>query len=371
MKHDAVGIRALVSIFCLSMLGCPGDDSARPGEGAPDAGSIAGNTAGASGAMAGSTGGAGAGSASAAGSGGATAGNAGSTAGRGGAGASGATAGASAAGGAGASGGAGGASGAAGGAAGGGGGEFSTDRATFFGTSRCAGAGFLVCDDFESGTLDTTVWKNYQAAPKIDSMQAARGTKALHLTLGATGGSGVTTTKIFPRADGVYYGRMFLYFDVLPTGPQWAHWTISGANTPSGASDKSELRLGGQNDGTINRFGVGTDHGPSGDWTNLDNDPSGKAKKVPEDAWICVEWMVDTQHDQSKFWWDGTEHPSLATTRDVKHGGNASVKYDLPELGSVWVGFENYNQGQTMLPNKYDVWIDEVALNATRIGCNR
>jgi hypothetical protein len=45
------------------------------------------------------------------------------------------------------------------------------------------------------------------------------------------------------------------------------------------------------------------------------------------------------------------------------------VKYDVPTFSSVWVGFWNYDQGQTMTPDHFDVWIDEVAFDDERIGC--
>src|SRR4051812_8355827 len=37
--------------------------------------------------------------------------------------------------------------------------SFSTDRTQFFGSSRCAQSGLLLCDDFESGTLDRNTWQ--------------------------------------------------------------------------------------------------------------------------------------------------------------------------------------------------------------------
>jgi hypothetical protein len=379
MKHDArVHLLAFVSSFSLvAASGCTGDDTAgretAGSGGSAGAAAAGGQTAAGAGSSAAGSGGAGSSGSSgaSAGSGGAGAGAAGSAGRAGGGGASGAgtggTSGMNAAGTSGAT-----AGGGAAGAAGSGGRTYSTDRATFFGASRCAAAGVLLCDDFESGTIDAATWKNYQTAPKIDALQAARGTKALHVTTAATGGSGLRTTKIFPRTDGLYYGRMFIYFTALPTGPNYAHWTVIGSNAASDSTDKSELRVGGQLE-TINKFGVGTDHGPTGDWTNLDKDkPSGASsvREVPKNEWICLEWMVDTANELTKFWWDGTEHPSLATTRDVSRYNSNGTKYVLPDISSVWVGFENYNQGGTMLPANYDVWIDEVALDPQRIGCS-
>jgi hypothetical protein len=258
----------------------------------------------------------------------------------------------------------------AGGTGGTGGRTYSTSRSDFFGSSRCSSLNALVCDGFETGKLDAAIWKTKFQAPTFDTTRAARGTTSLHLSTTATGNSGIETSKIFPATKNSYYGRMFVWFEALPTSPQWAHWTIVGANPAAASSITGEIRVGGQYDGKLNRFGVGTDGGPTGDWTNLDGDPKSGASPVPLGSWICVEWLHKGDTNETRFWWDGVEHPSLDTTRDTAHQGNASVKYDLPTFGSVWVGFWNYNQNKPVVPDHFDVWIDEVALDAERIGCS-
>jgi len=145
---------------------------------------------------------------------------------------------------------------------------------------------------------------------------------------------------------------------------------VVGANPAQGSAINGEIRVGGQYDGSKNRFGVGTDGGPTGDWTNLDGDPQNNVKAVPEGEWICIEWEHDGETDTTHFWWDGVDHPSLDTDRDVSHQGNGNVKYDLPDFGSLWVGWINYNQGKTVVPGHFDTWIDEVALDSQRIGCS-
>lgn len=242
----------------------------------------------------------------------------------------------------------------------------STAPADFFGASRCTGA-LLLCDGFEAATIDKTVWQTKFTAPTIDGTRAARGKQSLHFSTGATTASGIEVSKLFPTANNDYYGRLFVYFDAVPTSPQWAHWTIVGAK---GTGVAGEVRVGGQFDGKINRFGVGSDGGPTGDWTNLDGDPQNGSSQVREDQWLCVEWQHDGSTDQSRFFLDGVEHPSLGTTRDVKHGGNTGVKYDLPDISAVWFGFWNYDQGKTVVPSHFDVWIDEVAFDEERIGCS-
>jgi hypothetical protein len=239
------------------------------------------------------------------------------------------------------------------------------------GPSQCADSKLWFCDGFEGDAIDQSTWKAMQTMPSLDSAHAARGAKSLHMHTTATGASGLTITQFFSSAMGHYYGRLFVWFDALPTTPQWAHWTIVGANPKQGESIKGENRVGGQFDGKLNRWGVGTDGGPTGDWTNLDGDPAGHVENVAGGRWYCVEWLQDWDQDVSKLYIDGVEHPSLDTTADVKHQGNADVKYEIPVLGSVWVGFWNYDQHQTVMPDHFDVWIDEVAFDDQRIGCDR
>jgi hypothetical protein len=257
-------------------------------------------------------------------------------------------------------GGTGGKAGTGGGAAGGAGG-FSTDRDEFFGASRCSSE-FSLCEDFEQTSLNTTRWRVQGPAPTIDSTRAARGMRSAHFHTEDNGLSLIHATSIFPAANNTYWGRMFVYFDTMPTAPMWAHWTIAAA---VGSGNEAEIRVGGQWDGMENRFGVGTDHGPTGDWTNLDEDPG---DPVPVDTWVCVEWLHKGDTNETRFYWDGVEHPSLHTTA-TEHGGTQSEDYLMPEFESVFVGWWLYQAGTT--PPEFDVWIDEVALDGERIGCSR
>ncbi|HTQ04993.1 MAG TPA: hypothetical protein VMI54_14110, partial [Polyangiaceae bacterium] len=189
---------------------------------------------------------------------------------------------------------------------------FSTNRADFFGDSQCKNSNFALCEDFESGALDTATWKPRGAAPSIETVRAARGKYSAHFHTDDDGLSYITQTKTFPAPNDRYYARLFVWFQALPTAPDWAHWTISGAQAGTDTS-APEIRIGGQWDtnDSIELFGVGTDHGTTGDWTNLDSDPNGMPKAVPAQSWVCVEWMFDGSANQTQFWWDGVEHPSL------------------------------------------------------------
>jgi len=246
-----------------------------------------------------------------------------------------------------------------------GGRDFSNDPGKFFGSSRCAQSGLQLCDGFETGTLDTTTWSASGTMPVVDGVQHARGSKALHITQHGNGLSYIKETKTFPEPKNTYWGRAFVYFNQLPAAPMtYAHWTFIAA---SGTGASGEIRVSGQLQNGRNLFGVGTDTGTnpngSGDWTNSDNDPSGMPKAVPLQQWACIEWMHKGDTNETRFYWDAVEHPSLYTSATM-HGGNSNP-YILPQFTNAWIGWQEY-QSST---ETFEMWVDEVAIDPSRIGC--
>jgi hypothetical protein len=245
-------------------------------------------------------------------------------------------------------------------------GYYSTNPAEFLGAPRCAGLDVQICEDFESGTFDTSTWQLNQSTagdtPTIDTMHAARGTKAAHFHAANNDFSYISETKTFPEPNDTFWGRMFFYIDALPVTPDGAHFTLLEA---AGTGDTSKVREGGQ----FRKFGVGTDGGPTGDWTNIDQDPTpDTAQEVPEKTWVCIEWEYKGDTNETHFFKDGVEHPSLATSPTVVHGANSAVQYLLPQFTSLWMGWWMYQANPT--PDHYDVWIDEIAIDKARIGCS-
>ena len=249
--------------------------------------------------------------------------------------------------------------------------DLGSDKTKFFGDPRCTTAGVLLCEDFESGTLDTKTWSVGGTAPVVDGAQHARGTKALHITRVNNGNSTIKETKTFPAPKNRYFGRMFVYFNSIPKPDTtvtpaftFAHWTIIAA---SGTGVTGEIRLSGMLQSGVNHFGAGTDSGSdpagTGDWTSLDKDPAGKPAPVPEKDWTCIEWMHDGAANETRFWWDGVEHPSMHTTSTV-HGGNTNA-FVLPQFTQVVLGWNEYQTST----QTYESWIDEIIIDKERIGC--
>ncbi len=243
--------------------------------------------------------------------------------------------------------------------------DLSNDATKFFGDSRCAQASVQLCEDFESGKLDTTTWTVTGDKPVVDGLQHARGNKALHITKVGNGASYIKETKTFPATNNTYFGRMFVYFESLPIAPMpYAHWTFAAA---SGTGANGQIRLSGQLSKGLNHFGVGTDTGTndagSGDWTSSDKDPNGMPDAVPLKKWLCIEWMHKGDTSETRFYRDATEHPSLYTS-ETKHGGNTNP-YTLPTFTNVWMGWQEYQ----MSTETFEMWIDEIAIDKERIGC--
>jgi hypothetical protein len=244
--------------------------------------------------------------------------------------------------------------------------DFSTDRNKFFGASRCAQANVQLCEDFESGKIDPMTWSIVGTMPVVDGLQHARGSKALHITKMGNGSSYIKETKTFPEPNNTYWGRIFVYFHSLPTSPgmPYAHWTFIAA---SGTMVSGEIRLSGQLQNGKNLFGVGTDNrvddAGTGDWTNSDKDPNNMPLAVPTDQWLCIEWLHKGDTNETRFFWDATEHPSLHTTASM-HGGNANP-FILPHFTNVWMGWDEYQPST----EPFELWIDEIAIDKDRMGC--
>jgi len=239
---------------------------------------------------------------------------------------------------------------------------YSTDPTTFMGAPRCAALHAQLCDDFEASALDTKTW-TANGDVSLDTSQFARGKQALHLHIVGQNWATITESKTFPEAGNHFFGRLFFRATAIPTtNPAAAHWTLvagAGNNTP-------EIREGG----ISGKWGTGTDNrvdGGTGDWTNADNDPAGNPKPVPSNTWACIEWEYDGGNNETRFWWDGVEHPSMHTTSTM-HGGDQTVPYLLPTFTNVKIGWMLYQN--PVSPTTFDIWIDEIAIDSARIGCN-
>jgi hypothetical protein len=215
----------------------------------------------------------------------------------------------------------------------------------YSGASRCGTAGVLLCESFENG-LDAAIWTpliSGEGTATVDGLHAFRGTKALHINVVNTGHkAAISETKTFPIATNLLYARLFVWFDVFTTT---AHFTMAEApQTAAGAW----IRFGGQG----GKYGVGTDHGASGDWLQQDTTP------IPTKQWTCIEFAFRGDTNQFHVWMDDVERTAL-NVGPTQHAGFA-----MPAFTSLWFGWQTYSN---QAPG--ELWIDEIAIDSKPIGC--
>jgi len=203
--------------------------------------------------------------------------------------------------------------------------------------------------------------KNAAGNVSIDSAQHKSGTKAVKFT--TTGAldyqqAYISLDKIFPIANNAFYGRLMIY--ATKAANDGVHWTMiegEGAATAQGITS-AKVRYGGQHEQRL--------------MANYDS--SGKASdcwqhsasKMPEGKWTCMEWYFDGAGNTQKFWLDGKAIDDLTVTGEGEGcvSQETQGKWIYPSFARVDLGWESYQKDDPR-----EVWIDDVAIGTTQIGC--
>jgi len=224
------------------------------------------------------------------------------------------------------------------------------------GPSLCAAGKYTICEDFES-TAEGAVpagWTKHGAAT-VAADQAARGKHSLKIAAAASGERRIYVDAT--RLGSGHWGRIF-YRVELPVPTVFVHSTMVGLEGVGPTRGNEEVRV------------VDTVKDASGKHQFLYNvQPSGSefGKGSPynwtfDGKWHCAEWHIDAPTQSYHFYFDGTEVTSIA----VNNGPGKYDGSDIPiSFTQVHVGWNNY---QSAAPG-FVAWIDEVALDANRIGC--
>ena len=248
--------------------------------------------------------------------------------------------------------------------------------ASLGGASRCPATPVAghVCDSFESAAVgappDASLWSvqvvNPTSQVTVDNTRAARGRQSVHIHT-ANGGyerAVIVNTSLFPLANNTFWGRTFFWL-VGPT-PQ-AHFTlIAGADLGKVGGQVTWLRYGGQfaiymanwfgND-AFQHAGINV----NGQWT--------QSTPVPSDRWVCLEWQLKGDTNEMHLWQDGVAISDMSVVGISRD--SPGTTWTAPTYGQAQLGWEIYgNAGTDAALTGYDLWLDEVALSPTRIGCD-
>jgi hypothetical protein len=222
----------------------------------------------------------------------------------------------------------------------------------------------LFCEGFETVAVgsppDPAIWTRTSTDVVVDSTRGARGSKqSLHIPPLLSAVKYIRENKTIAAMGTTFYGRVFFWIDRQPLEKPASlyHWTLLEADELDNYNAGRVLRLGGHIEGSGTnwlRFNFQT-HGNPGE-TGL----SDMNEVLSTKRWYCAEFYYSLPNNEARFWLDGVEDPKL-------HWQGPMGGYVFPPA-ITWMtfGFAEYQAPQT----PWEVWIDEIALDTKKIGCN-
>src|SRR5580658_797907 len=231
-------------------------------------------------------------------------------------------------------------------------------------TASCAGTTHPLCIDFEDGKVDPP-WTLSANDTAIETGNAAHGRYALHLSNLASHPTLYLQTEEMPRIKDVLWGRFYLYMN--PAAPL-GHGDIVRAND----MNTNWYEVGFAQPGTLNPANPTTGCYLS-DWhTGVNGTPEkGQPSQfvIPAAKYACVEFYFDGATPAvGQVWSDGVEVQFAAppATPVVQK----AVQFVSFAIGiTLYHGDSLVNYNNDTPPDLTDEWLDDIALDTTRIGC--
>jgi len=255
-----------------------------------------------------------------------------------------------------------------GGSAGAGGRGGTTGSAGSAGTGGATATGFF-SDGFESGTngMQPAGWDNFIAyiakgsnpngatLALVDSTRAHTGTKSVKVHGGQ---QPAQLTRPLPAGTNKLYARAWIWFTrQLGMNPGANHETLLGIRKAAGSAN-DEVRFG-ENKGVIGTNEVPTDNiSPKmAQW--------GMGPVVAPNGWRCIEvaFLADQAQHTLTAWADGVMVHSI-TAPDQWQNGNLPANWMNGKFVEFIMGWQSFSNVDT------DLWIDDVVLSNSPIGCN-
>jgi hypothetical protein len=210
--------------------------------------------------------------------------------------------------------------------------------------SSCVAA---LCDDFEAsapGDMSSS-WlidkDKLGTIVEVTTSKAHGGTHSVHVHVADVAASSavygyITETKTFPADQNTFWGRMWLWSEA---GSQPSHVVNVEADGTYTGGKTEGVRV-------LNTMGNKLA-------SNLESTDASQVSStvLPQSKWNCFEWQVTAT--ELHVYLDGMEITKAAAT------------WPEPNVSKLRIGFQRWANGPAA-----DTWIDDVAVNPTRIGCN-
>jgi hypothetical protein len=210
----------------------------------------------------------------------------------------------------------------------------------------CAGSTAPLCEDFESGSINASIWSTTTMSGgqlSVDGEHVHRGSFALHSHTDFISNASLAVAqitamqKLFPMLQGGFYTRVFVYLSSPAPATSDA---LLYAGRPSGNGITLGLNLGMD---LMQLYDIDNSHDDTSSTT------------MPLGTWVCLEWGLNG--DTSRAWLNGNE------LHDIDYTGSATGSYQTLSFGTNL--FDPSNQAPT------DLWIDDIIVDTSQIGCSR
>ena len=215
---------------------------------------------------------------------------------------------------------------------------------------------FLLCDGFESGSIDTTTKWESPDCPSPNSMSvgsvAHTGSHALHVAMQQLGNSSYVTCFLKTKQSSIFsstpmYFRAWVYFQNFIPGTD--NTVIITA--PSSANGQSAS--GGMGIDNVGDFIAGQSN------SGADYEKTSTTQFIVTNTWTCIELGINTNYS--------TYPNGLLQAWDTTSGGpDLSGNANLQSLIAAEFGL-TYNGPAAPT----DLYIDDIAISNTYIGCSQ
>jgi hypothetical protein len=236
------------------------------------------------------------------------------------------------------------------------------------GAANCVTAGTELCDDFESGAIDTKIWHvnkpTGSASVTVDAVHAHSGRYAVHVKVVPNQQSTamIDEAVTFPATSNSFYSRMFVYFSPdIPVAMNADFHT--GFMFGTGNNDKGTTQLGMGMIGSAKQYlgysiFFGAPKFEFGPWSKT---------LIVANQWICIELFEDGSNPMTEVrqvWVNDIELADLRSNSAMA-GGTQNPNHLPPKFAGVSFGLWEYHP----IPTLSDMWIDDVRVSSKKIGC--